>query len=156
MPLRFAILLTVLLALAGCSSLTPPATAPTALATRAARPLLNTKTCQGLRVADVQQSRRYPPDCDQSVPGCLEMNDQGMVLSVWLEAPAGCNLDQLAEELTFEKELYLISPSGQRVSRLLAGLYDGKVVLGFGLPQAGGVWQMVLADNPPVDVSPPR
>lgn len=155
MSVRFFTLLTLLFLLTACiSSPTPLPTSSSAQSTLRAGTLLNTQSCQGIRVAEVQQSKRYPPNCDKSVPGCLEMNDQGMVLSVWLDAPASCNLDKLAEELTFEKELYLISPSGERVSRLLAGVYDGKLVLGFGLPQPGGIWQMVVGKNPPINVSP--
>lgn len=148
------LLLSFLVLLSACNSPTGDPAEQVLHATASwSQDTLVTKACQDLKITDVQVSTRYPPGCDKSVPGCLEMNEGQVILTVWLSAPSDCKLDALAEEVSMQKEVYLLSPSGKRVSRMLAGVNGNLLVLGFSLDQPGGAWLLVLGDNPPVKIS---
>ncbi|MBN2549911.1 MAG: hypothetical protein JXB15_12180 [Anaerolineales bacterium] len=97
-----------------------------------------------------QVSKRYPAGCTKGTPNCIEMNGDDLLMVVTLSGNAGCNLEQLVDQLVMDKDIYLLAPNGVKSTRLLTGLDQGFLVLGFGLDSPPDNLLLVWGDNPSI------
>ena len=114
--------------------------------------ILDAEGC-AMRINDVQTADRYPSGCKNSASDCLVMNEGKSILTVWLEVPASCNVESLAESLSRTQDIYLIAPNGEKAFRMITGVNNKQLVFGFPISNPDQIWQLAWGGNPPVDLS---
>jgi hypothetical protein len=124
-----AFLVLMILAAACSNSATPAALEPAA--TLESEINIQVSNCR-LTLDRVQTSELFPPGCQPGSPNCLQMEPGRDLLTLWLANPFQCDLPTVVETVIFE-DLYLSAPDGTRSERLIAGVQDDFLVVGFAL-----------------------
>ena len=153
--LRLTFWLLLLAALSACSGSGLPSGVPTG-ASLPDQPI-QAGDCT-LHFQGAQVSELYPPGCTPGAENCLKMEDGKQLLIVFLKGDNACDVRALADTIAFEKELYLLAPNGTRSERLITGVEQELLALGFSLKSPANNLLLVWAKNPPVklpDMSSP-
>jgi hypothetical protein len=127
------------------SGQTNPTSGPSGSATD--YPAIDAGSCK-LVLQSAQVSDRYPPGCVSGSKNCLQMNSGEELLLVSFKPIGSCNLESLADEVAFEKDLYLLAIDGTRSERLVTGVDGGVFTLGFSLASSPDNLLLVWGKNP--------